>query len=53
LVATAVGMTGAPVLQCGGEVRTSVTTTLAQLGPQGTTGENSTGRMGWVNRQDP
>jgi hypothetical protein len=39
LVATAVGLTGAPVLQCGGEAMTSVTTTLAQLGPQGTTAE--------------
>jgi hypothetical protein len=53
LVATAVGMTGAPGLQCGGEAMTSVTTTLAQLGPQGTTAEDSAGRTGWVYQQDP
>ena len=53
LVATAVGMTGAPGLQCGGEAMTSVTTTLAQLGPKGTTAEDSAGRTGWVYQQDP
>jgi hypothetical protein len=53
LVATAVGMSGAPELQCGGEVMASVTTTLAQFGPKGTAADNSTRRMGWVNQQDP
>ena len=53
LLATAVGMTGAPWLECSGAAMTSVRTTLAQLGPQGTTAENSTGRTGWVNQQGP
>jgi len=46
LGATAVGLTGAPGLQCGGEAMTSVTTTHAKFGPKGTAAENSKCRMG-------
>jgi hypothetical protein len=47
-MATAVGMTGAPGLRCSGGAMTSVRTTLAQLGPKGTTAENSTDLSGGI-----
>jgi hypothetical protein len=47
MTAKAVGITGRQELECGGEAKTSVDITLAQLGPKGTAAENRTA-VGWV-----